>query len=156
MISNSSPLIFLSKIGRLQLLKEVFGKVTIPLEVKEEVLVPGKIGVSVIKEAIREGWIVVQNTSSLLDLGLGKGETAAITLAKKEKDTLLLDDGRGISAAKMYGIPFLRTTSVLIMAFQKGKISQKELIQAFQDLLEAGYYIQPREYAQLLARLTKL
>ena len=156
MISNSSPLIFLSKIGFLHLLKELFGTVVIPQEVKDEVVVQGKIGVSVIEEAIQQGWILVQQASSLLDLPLGKGETAAITLARKNGDSLLLDDFRGISTAKIYGIPVLRTTSILIIAFQKGKISKKELLEGLPRLVEAGYYIHPAEYALLLSRLQKI
>ena len=40
-VSNSSPLIFLSKIGRLDVLTQIFNKVYIPYAVYEEtVLVP--------------------------------------------------------------------------------------------------------------------
>jgi len=41
-VSNSGPLIHLAKIDRLNLLKELFGEVTIPLEVKLEVVDRGK------------------------------------------------------------------------------------------------------------------
>ncbi len=37
MISNSSPIIFLAKINSLNTLKNLFNKIIIPTEVKEEV-----------------------------------------------------------------------------------------------------------------------
>ena len=44
MISNSTPLILLSKINQLTILKKVFNKITIPEGVKDEVLIENKRG----------------------------------------------------------------------------------------------------------------
>lgn len=42
-VSNSTPLIALSKIGRLELLKEYFNEIHIPHEVYEEVVTQGGV-----------------------------------------------------------------------------------------------------------------
>ena len=80
MISNSSPLIFLSKIGELDILRKLFVKIKIPSSVKEEVLIEDKIGGEFIKEAIEEGWIKIEDPKKTLELSLGKGENSVISL----------------------------------------------------------------------------
>jgi len=61
-VSNATPLIYLAKVGKLELLK-IFGKVYIPEEVKVEVVDKGKsLGKQdsyVVEKAIKEGWIKV-------------------------------------------------------------------------------------------------
>ena len=58
-VSNSSPLIYLSKIGRLNLLKSVYTEILIPKGVYKETVTDaiGKPGVSEIQKAISEKWI---------------------------------------------------------------------------------------------------
>ncbi len=41
-VSNAEPLIHLAKIGRLNLLKDIFNEIVIPKTVKEEVIDKGK------------------------------------------------------------------------------------------------------------------
>ncbi len=41
-VSNAGPLIHLAKIGRLNLLKDIFNEIVIPRTVKEEVIDRGK------------------------------------------------------------------------------------------------------------------
>ena len=94
-VSNSTPLIGLAKIGKLGLLKELFGVIVIPEEVRAETVDRGIENKSpdafVIRKAVEEGWIVVQEIevlSGLADFGIDIGEAAALSLAKKrgEKD----------------------------------------------------------------------
>ena len=62
-VSNTSPLIWLAKIGRIILLKRLFSEVTIPEEVYREAVEKGlKEGFSdalAIKECIEQGWIKI-------------------------------------------------------------------------------------------------
>lgn len=153
MISNATPVIFLSKLGRLSLLQQLFKQVIIPGAVRDEVLLEGKPGYWPVKEALEQGWIKVQDPHQLLDLNLGRGETAAISLAKEQNDLLLLDDAYAIKAAKMYGLETVRTTTILIWAGRKKILTSGELIRLINKLMEEGYYIKPAEYAQLLSRL---
>ncbi|MBI2664387.1 hypothetical protein HYX10_03525 [Candidatus Woesearchaeota archaeon] len=154
MIANSTPLICLAKIGRLRLLKALFGSVTVTEVVKDEVLVEGKPGHSSISDAINEGWIMVANPKQIVELGLGKGENSSLSLAKESNDDLLIDDAAAIRAAKALGINFLRTTSVLIRAVGRKIITKKEAVTLISQLVKAGYYISPRYLTEILAKLT--
>jgi len=62
-ISNASTLIYLAKVNRLHLLKDLFKKVIIPMEVYEEVVIRGiKDGFSdarIVENAVKDGWIEV-------------------------------------------------------------------------------------------------
>jgi predicted nucleic acid-binding protein len=92
-VSNSTPLIILSKIGKLDILKEYFKAVYIPQAVYLEVVLQGK-GLKGSKEVDDAEWINVENINNrlaarTLSIHLGAGEAEAIILAE-EKEMLLL------------------------------------------------------------------
>ena len=86
-VSNSSPLILLAKIGRFNLLRDLFEIVYIPKSVYHEVVIvgAGKAGSKEVEEGVKSGWIKVEivQISPELELILGRGEAEAITLAEK-------------------------------------------------------------------------
>ncbi|MEA1907014.1 MAG: hypothetical protein U9N12_08710, partial [Euryarchaeota archaeon] len=67
-VSNSGPLTHLARIGRLNILKELFGTVVIPTDVKIEVVDCGKAegaaDAFLIEEATNAGWIVIGETAA--------------------------------------------------------------------------------------------
>ena len=155
MISNSTPLILLSRINKLEFLKKLFGKIVIPESVKEEISIPSKPGYEIIKKAIETKLIVVLNPKTKLDLNLGKDENDAVALAKEKKETLIMDDAYAIKAAKAYDVNIIRTTTVIFMAHKKEMINKRQAIDLLTKLLEEGYYIKPAEYAAIINRLDK-
>jgi hypothetical protein len=150
MISNSTPLICLAKLNQLELLKDLFGKIIIPEVIKEEVVIAGKPGYAVINDAIKEGWIKIEAPKQNTDLGLGKGENAAINLAKEKKDKILIDDAFAIKAVKSLNIQYLRTTSVILLSLKKKVFNKKQAKDNIQKLVEQGYYISPKIFSELL------
>lgn len=81
MISNASPLIFLSKINQLLLLKKLFQIIIISKEIKDEILIENKPRTIDIANAIKEGWIkVIKVKENPLVKG---GERSVISLASK-------------------------------------------------------------------------
>ncbi len=150
MISNTSPLICLARINQLELLKVLFTEIIIPKEVKEELFVDGKLGQHLLQEAFTAGWILLSNPKKIISLGLGKGEVAAISLAKEQGDTIILDDAAAIKAAEALNIPTIRTTTVLFMAVQKKLLTKKEALLYLNLLIENGYYIAPRYYSLIV------
>lgn len=153
MISNATPIICLSRINQLRLLKLIFKSVIIPSSVRKEVLIEGKPGYSGIVNAIKEGWLKVAEPINKIDYGIGAGENAAINIARERKDTLILDDAFAIKAAKAFDVPIIRTTTVVFIALQKKVISRDEAISILNQLIENGYYISPKEYSVLLTKL---
>lgn len=96
-VSNSSPIIHLAKIGKLELLKEYFQTITVPEAVYRECVLEGKVReeVEIIKNA---DWIKVMQVESkkivrLLQSLLDDGESEAIALSLEiGADLILLDD----------------------------------------------------------------
>jgi predicted nucleic acid-binding protein len=97
-LSNSGPLIHLARIDRLKLLKELFGEVVIPYEVKLEVIDRGKdegaADAFLIENEIEIGWILIDQSKSsgvkeiAESAGIDIGESSAIMLADRKSTRL--------------------------------------------------------------------
>ena len=153
MISNSTPLIFLSKINKLNFLKQLFKTLIIPEDVKKEVLKENKPDSISIKRSIEEGWIKVKDPKDNKDLQLGTGENAAINLARENADSLIIDAALGIKVAQEFNIKTLRTTTIIFMAVNKKIIDKEQAIILVNKLIENGYYISNEYYAKILTKL---
>jgi predicted nucleic acid-binding protein len=70
-IVNSTPIIALSKAGRLHLLKELYGQISIPTAVKEEVT---RKNDSVKAELESCDWIHVEPITDSTSKSIGKGD----------------------------------------------------------------------------------
>ena len=98
-ISNSSPLIHLTRLGKIQYLFKLVKNITIPKAVFDEVVVKGKINnyseAFTIESFIKEEKIIVSNLDTFDESfypPLGKGELEALELAKQNKDLLIIDE----------------------------------------------------------------
>ena len=124
-VSNSSPLIHLSRLGKLGYMKMVFASVTIPPAVRTETIEAGKSeGYSDalnLERLEREGWLNTKELSSHskrlaaeLEQAVGKGEAEAIALALENKDRLLMDDLEGRRTAHLYRIETTTTLGLIL------------------------------------------
>jgi predicted nucleic acid-binding protein len=110
-VSNSSPLIALARIGRLNLLASLYECILVPAEVHHEVTVAGK-GLPGAEEVCKVGCIEVVSRESPVDASLehacqslGAGERGAILLAKSlPADLLLLDEWKACRIAREAGL----------------------------------------------------
>jgi len=121
-VSNTSPLIGLSNIGKLEILHEVFGKVFIPPAVRREFgeELPGWIEVTSPKN---------QPLVSALSKLLGAGESEAIALAiELGADFLILDDLKARKIARELGINVIGTAGVLLLAKKRGVVEEVEAL----------------------------
>ncbi len=131
-ILNSSPLILLAKISKISLLEDLYGKITIPYEVYNEVIVKGKnenySDAALIEKHINE-FIFVKDVADdykkeaeKLKSILGSGESEAIALCLQEKSRLLLmDNSEPRKVAQIKGIKCRSTPGILLEAL-KNKI----------------------------------
>jgi len=142
-VSDSSPLIALARVGRLSLLASLYERVMIPAEVRQEVTVAGG-GLPGAKEVRRAGWIEVVAPRSPGDpfleqacRALGAGERGAILLAKTlPADLVLLDEWKARRVAQEAGLSVVGCLGVLEAGARKGLVS--DLRQASIDLLRQG------------------
>jgi len=124
-VSNTSPLSELAKIGRLTILREVHGLVVIPTEVWEEVTAGAHPAIDQVRAA---AWIRTRNVADGRSLsrlrdetGLGLGECAAVVLAlEMGADLLLIDDRAARKAAEARGLRIAGTVATLVFAKRRG------------------------------------
>ena len=126
-VSDSTILIGLVKIGKLDLLKETFSKVYIPEEVFKEVVErgKGKPGSKVIKEAV---WIEPKPVKDKIQVAfllgsLEKGEAEVLVLARELKaDLILLDEEKARKSAVIAGFEIMGLLGLFILAKNLGLI----------------------------------
>jgi len=171
-VSNTSPLIWLAKIGKLNLLKDLFGEVFISEEsYKEAVEVGLKEGYSdalVIKDACDQGWIKVKHLNEKQvaacqnimrrSIELHIGEAQAIVLARENgKDTLLLmDDSSGRAFAETWGIRVKGVLYVIITALRNDLSDKTGAKESALNLVRKGFRIEPKLLARLLQEIEKI
>ncbi len=139
-VSDAGPLIALSRIGRLALLRRLFRRVVIPQAVLAELrLAEKRPGVIQLEQAVSEGkWLLARAPRVGLPIGgLDPGESEAIWLAEELRCPLLVDERRGRIAAKRKGVPVIGTGRVLIAAKRRRLIRRVD--QLLQELLDNGY-----------------
>jgi predicted nucleic acid-binding protein len=121
-VSDSSPLIALAKIGRLNLLeheiivpKAVFEEITRSWrEYTRKLYTWGKNRVSVVKN---------RQAVEYLELVLDRGEAEVIVLAEELKaDAVLIDDLKARKTANLRGLTVVGTIGVLLDAKERGLV----------------------------------
>ncbi|HLF87810.1 MAG TPA: DUF3368 domain-containing protein [Anaerolineales bacterium] len=138
-VSNASPLVSLSRIGKLELLHKLYSEIYIPDAVWQEVVLDGA-GQPGAGEVGTVQWIkkqAVQNVQLVQALrqNLDAGEAEAIVLALEVKaDLLVMDERLGRETARHLGVRFTGVVGALVEA------RQKEYIQAIAPLLDALRY----------------
>jgi predicted nucleic acid-binding protein len=149
-VSNSSPLIFLSSIGNLDLLKAEFGEILVPEAVYDEVTSNELRGSNEVKDA---DWIKVQTIKNIEAISfipmLDRGEESAIILAiEQDADLILLDDLAGRRAAMMHGLNVMGTLGFLKAMHRKGRI--KNFKDALDALQKGGFCMNVDLYRRML------
>lgn len=162
-VSNSTPLIYLSKLGKLTLLRKLFGEILVPREVFNEVVLRGKKEkfpeVLVIEDAIHEGWIRTKETKidrRLLKFApeLNSGEAGVISLAREAKgDLVLMDDASARSISESFGFNTKGTIYVLLKAYKSGLITKEEVKSLLDKLILAGFRLSSEVYSRILEGL---
>ena len=136
-VSNTTPIISLLKIGKLEILKDLYDEIYIPQEVFNEIEA-GKHKKYYLNLLTFE-WIKIEQIQDRKSisyfLDLDKGEAEAIVLAtESEADLILLDESLGRFHAKHAGLRVTGTIGILVKAKKRGLISElKPLILELKD-----------------------
>jgi uncharacterized protein len=152
-VSDTTPLSELAKVGHLDLLGQVFGRVIVPVEVHRELLRGNHPASQLIAGC---DWLEVKPVQNLLEVqrlhtevGLDLGESEAIVLAEElQADQLLVDDLAGRREAQTRGLALIGTVGVLLVAKQRGLIEQVKPI--MDDLRNGGTRIAQPLYLRVL------
>lgn len=137
-ISNSTPLIILSKIGELEILKNLYGEIIIPRAVFEEVTIKS--------DAIKNlSWIKIlevqdKSNRKIYQTKLHDGEVEVMMLAKEiSADLLIIDDNAAKKFAKFLGFTVTGTLGILLKAKSEKIISEVRPI--LEKMLAEKFYI---------------
>ena len=155
-ISNTSPLIYLSKIGRLELLHHMFNTVYVPGVVMMEILRGKELSYGFasaieVEDAVANGWIkVIELESDENDLaekysrdpGIHPGEAVVLAIGHKF-DLLLLDDLGARTFAKALRFDIVGTIGVILKAYDSEIISFAEFEECLDDLEYYDFWIHP-------------
>src|SRR5476649_2074037 len=99
-VSNSTPLIYLAAIGKFDLLRTLYGRISIPPAVYEEVVVQGT-GKWGAVETAKAGWIDKHTVAdhakvASLQTHLHEGESEVVILAEElHGDLVIMDESAG-------------------------------------------------------------
>lgn len=154
-VSDSTTLIGLVKIGKLNLLREIFSKVYIPEEVFNEVAEKGRKKPG--SQAIRESrWIETipvkdEIQVNLLMASLEKGESEVLVLAKEIKANLiLLDEEKARKSAVIAGFEVMGLLGLFIVAKNLGLL--KEIRPSIEDLRRKRFRISNKIELEVLRK----
>ncbi len=147
---DASPLIGLALVGSLDVLRDLFGTVTVTRAVRDEIMAgSGRPGATELDAAMREGWIRVaptpMGTWQFQDLGAGEASTIALALEHSGPARVLMDDALGLERAAALGIAVLGTADVLAAAKRAGRI---EALKPLLDRLARRGFTLPAEALQ--------
>jgi len=134
-VSDTSPLNYLVLIQHVDVLPSLFGRVLAPPSVVAELLHPGTPPAIRAWAEAPPTWLEVR-APAMVDprIGLGPGEAEAISLARElQADILLIDERKGVAAARQYGLFVTGTLGVLEIAAERGLIALPVAIAALRQ-----------------------
>ena len=161
-VSNATPLIYLAKIERLDLLRKIYREVFIPKEVEVEVVKKGKEmkkrDAFLVEKAIQEGWLKVLDAKIVrIPIELESGEMAAISLAKNLKiNEILMDERSGRAAAELVDLLPRGTIFVLLKALENKDITLDDFLEILAELIGQGFRLNEEVYIEVVRKAREI
>ncbi|MBI2138227.1 hypothetical protein HYU13_01435 [Candidatus Woesearchaeota archaeon] len=159
-IIDSSVIIHLARVGKLEFLKLFFGKITITLEVRDELL-QGTDGLAKIQEAL-SSWIIareVKNSEKVISIEkleqIERADASLLLLAEMEKDMLISNDASLIRAARTRNIECWWLTTFLLHYAAKRIVARNEAKRILFLLVGSGMHLRNDVYAAMLQGFEK-
>ena len=162
-VSDTTPLISLLKINRIDLLEKLFGEVLIPEAVFNELTIDERFQLEA-NQIRQKKYITVKpitnlNAVNLLKraTGLDQGESEAIILTDEyNADLLLMDEAKGRTVSTQMGLKIMGTIGILMAAYEEQQLTANEVRECISGLQRAGRHISNKHYQLLLDKLKNL
>ncbi len=172
-VSDTAPLIFYAKIGKLSLLKELYSSIFIPFAVWDELIYPLFRAEEDIPQDIKyeinakeEGWLIVKDPDVQkyyeialnLTKELGRGEAYAIALSLElNADFLLINDKKARLIAESKGIKTKWSSEILLDALEMEILNDiQEFKELLDEMIETGLWLEKSHYKKLLDKAKDL
>ncbi len=158
-VVDSSALIPLAWVGRLDLVSVVFDDVRTTEEVREEVLTEGKRGTAALDEFLTN--VTVHETPDAADEvasmeGIAVADASVILLAAADGEHLLANDKGLIEVARSHGLECWWVTTLLLKGTRDGALTADEATDVLYDLVDEGMNLHPKVYARVQKKLREL
>ena len=166
-VLNSTPLIYMAKIGLAHLLTDLMlEKATSPL-VRKEVADRGRdIGApeaTILEDLFQRRIIKVlepkdQELISKLQgvRGLHEADMQVLALAKEHDGTAIVDDELARKTAKIYKIKYAGTPNLLVRAYLQGLIAKEQTKKAVDNMISTGWRCGVEDYQRIIQHLETL
>lgn len=166
LVFNSTPLIYLSKVGLCEIIENLKEKkVTSPL-VKEEVVDRGKQkgfpDAIALEKLFDNGVFEVCKPKDKLFLsrlsrtrGLHATDAQVLAIAKEHAGLAVIDDEVARKTAKIYKISYVGTPYLLARAVSEGFLSKEQAKEAVVDMVYAGWRCSVETYAKIMELIDK-
>lgn len=151
-IVNTSPLFYLHRLRLLYILHKLYGMITIPRAVQDE-LEQGRQQGEDVPEVQEYSWIKIREVSVPhylnLIVDLGRGEAEVLGIASENPSALVvLDDKLARQVAEIQGFRLTGTAGVLLRAKEQKLIP--ELKPVMDRLIDLDFRLQPELFRSIL------
>ena len=158
-VVDSSALIPLAWVGRLDLVSTAFDTIQTTEEVLGEVLTEGKRGTAALDEfladvAVHETPEAAEEVASME--GIAETDASVILLAEATGDVLLANDKGLIEVARSHSVECWWVTTLLLRCVKSGDLTGDEATEILYDLVDDGMNLHPKVYAQVQKKLREL
>lgn len=138
-ISDSTTIITLLNIDRLDILTNIFSFIYIPQKVYDEIVINEQISLDETFFVVKE--IADKKLYELLFKSLDAGESEAITLAKEMKLSLIIDEKKGRKIASNLGINIFGFIGLLILNYKNELVTKEDILDVFYKAKEQGFRV---------------
>lgn len=157
-ISDASPVIFLLKLKRLDILWNLYKtKILLPKEVHDEICRKLENYELSYLNSFKYLFETIVVEGSLNITKLDEGENKAILLAKNKKaDFILIDDKHARIICEQMGLKIIGTIGILYKSFKEKIITKKEFIQLIDNLIQKyNFRISIELYNRIMMEVNK-
>ena len=155
-VSNTTPIISFSSIGKIEILEDLFQEIIIPQAVYDEIKAKQGYGYDEVDlsfitvQTIRD----IEQEKFLLEQ-LDAGEVQTIVLSKEiNADNTIIDENAGYTIAKESGLNVIRTLSILLKAKEVGTITEVKPL--LDKMISKGRWYSNHVYYSFLKKANEL
>lgn len=166
-VFDSSPLIYLNKVGLTWIFEQLEGEKIIPPHVYEQVVVRGKIrgdaDALISEDLVKKGVIQVvtvkngfKETLRNLEAGLHEGELDVLVLAKNKGGTAILDESIAREVGNILRIEVHGTLFLIFLMAKKGLLKREEAENKVNLMIKKGFRLSHEGYLIFLELLENI
>jgi predicted nucleic acid-binding protein len=158
-VADSSALIPLSWVGRLDLISATCDEIRTTEKVRDEVLTEGRRGTAALKSFLDDVSICetppkAEEVASLE--GVAVADASVILLADDGEEFLLANDKGLIEVARSHGVECWWVTTLLLKCTKEGLLTSTEANEVLYDLVDSGMNLHPKVYSQVQQKIQEL